>query len=174
MRVNTLLVRWRQTLPLLVATVALTVLATLGVLALMDRLSAQSRHAEVATRGAQVMPFDLEQTMHAFQPTADGGVQTVRAKDATNNNQIALVQQHLQEEAVKFQQGDFTDPASIHGADMPGLATLQPSAERINVRYTPLPDGGQITFTTAEPTLITALHDWFAAQLSDHGQHATH
>jgi hypothetical protein len=37
------------------------------------------RQADVAQRGAQVMPFDLSATKHVFTKTADGGVQRVIA-----------------------------------------------------------------------------------------------
>jgi len=66
-------------------------------------------------KGAQVMPFDLDQTMHHFQALEDGGLQAVTVKDPSNSTQMALIQAHLQEEAEKFRQGDFSDPATIHG-----------------------------------------------------------
>ena len=118
------------------------------------------------------MPFDLKQTMHVFQPLEDGGMQTVTAKDPSNSAQIVLIQAHLKEEAAKFRQGDFSDPATIHGEDMPGLAALQAGVRHIEMQYTPLPHGAQIRYTTKGPALIMALHQWFAAQLSDHGHHA--
>src|SRR5262249_18888616 len=123
-------------------------------------------------KGAQVMPFELEQSMHVFQSLEDGGLQIVTAKDPAHSQQIALIQAHLQEEAAKFRQGDFSDPAKIHGEDMPGLAALRAGAGHIDVQYTPLPAGAQIQYTTKNPALIAALHQWFAAQLSDHGHHA--
>jgi len=119
------------------------------------------------------MPFDLDQTIHVFQELPDGGLQTVTANDPANTQQIALIQAHLQQEAVKFRRGDFGDPATIHGQDMPGLADLKAGATKIDVQYTALPDGGQLRYTTTDPTLIMALHHWFAAQISDHGAHAT-
>lgn len=35
-----------------------------------------------------------------------------------------------------------------------------------------LPDGGEIVYRTDEPRFVAALHEWFDAQLSDHGQDA--
>lgn len=152
--------------------VVLVALALSGLLASTGVGAPPTRQEEVATRGAQVMPFDLEQTMHVFQLLADGGRQTVTAKDPANSQQITLIQAHLQEEAEKFRRGDFSDPAKIHGEDMPGLAALRAGAGHINVQYTPLPNGAQMQYTTKGPALIAALHQWFAAQLSDHGHHA--
>jgi hypothetical protein len=120
------------------------------------------------------MPFDLERTTHRFTTTDTGGVQTVTADDPTDTGQIGLVRQHMQHETGRFSQGDYTDPSRIHGGDMPGLAALRSGAARITVTYQEIPAGGQITYTTTDPALITALHAWFDAQVSDHGQHAEH
>ena len=136
-------------------------------------LPAQTRQQEVAVRGSKVMPFDLEQTTHVFQKLDDGGLQKVVVKDPSNGKQAALIQAHLKEEAEKFRKGDFSDPAKIHGEDMPGLVDLKAGAGEIEVRYTPLPDGAQIRYTTKDPKLVMALHQWFTAQLSDHGHHAS-
>ena len=80
-----------------------------------------ARQAEVAERGAKVMPFSLEKTRHQFTKTAVGGVQTVLARNAADQEQIQLIRQHLQQLAKKFAQGDYSGPESIHGTDMPGL-----------------------------------------------------
>jgi hypothetical protein len=166
----------RSLLPLpLIVVLALMLgsVLTIAAFAALGLLRLPDRQAEVAVRGAQVMPFDLEQTMHVFQPTDTGALQHVVAKDASNTTQIALIQGHLQAEAANFARGDFASPAAIHGQNMPGLVVLEASADRLDVRYTPLPDGGQIRYTTTDPAVRHALHQWIAAQLSDHGQHAT-
>lgn len=162
----------QQSLLCVVSMVVLVALVMVGILHSTGICAPPTRQEEVAKQGAQVMPFDLEQTMHMFQPLEDGGRQTVTAKDSSNSQQIALIQAHLQEEAAKFRQGDFSDPAQIHGEDMPGLAALRAGAGHIDVQYTPLPNGAQIQYTTKDPALIAALHQWFAAQVSDHGHHA--
>ncbi|PZG02473.1 aspartate carbamoyltransferase [Micromonospora deserti] len=131
------------------------------------------RQAQVAERGASVMPFDLDRTTHHFRKTDTGGIQTVVADDPADTTQIGLIRQHVQHEAESFRRGDFTDPSRIHGTEMPGLAALRNSAGKIAIDYETTADGARITYTTPEDTLITALHAWFDAQLSDHGQHAT-
>ena len=136
-------------------------------------LPAQTRQKEVAIKGAKVMPFNLEQTTHVFQKLDDGGLQKVVVKDPSNKKQVALIQSHLKEESEKFRKGEFADPAKIHGEDMPGLAQLKAGAAKIDVRYSALADGAQIRYQTKDPKLVTALHQWFAAQLSDHGHHAS-
>ncbi|UUU36762.1 aspartate carbamoyltransferase [Streptomyces sp. CA-210063] len=130
------------------------------------------RQEAVAERGRTVMPFDLEETTHHFTPTDTGGVQDVVADQPDDGKQVALIRTHLKQEAKAFGQGDFGDPAQIHGDSMPGLATLEEGYERIEVRYKERTDGATLTYTTDEPALVDALHDWFEAQLSDHGDHA--
>jgi hypothetical protein len=134
--------------------------------------STTSRQDRVAARGATVMPFDQKRTTHVFRATTTGGVQRVVAKDAGDNKQITLVREHLRKEASRFRVGDFTDPMAIHGMQMPGLDALRRGASRVLVTYTTIPRGAQISYTTAEPQLVAALHTWFDAQLMDHGANA--
>jgi hypothetical protein len=161
-----------KTALLIVLTVVLIVIITISILYTSRMPAARSRQAEVAAQGAQVMPFDLDATTHIFQPHDDGGIQQVIADDPSDTAQITLIRTHLQEEAAKFQRGDFSDPTTIHGMDMPGVAQLQAGYARITVAYTELPNGAQLRYTTSDPALVVALRDWFAAQTSDHGEHA--
>lgn len=135
--------------------------------------SSIDRQAEVAGRGASVMPFDLDRTTHHFAKTDTGGVQTVVADDPADAAQIRLIQQHLSHEADQFRRGAFTDPARIHGGDMPGLAALRDSAGEITIDYAATDDGARITYRTTDTALVAALHAWFDAQVGDHGHHAT-
>ena len=132
------------------------------------------RQAEVAARGAEVMPFDLSKTKHVFAKDSSGGIQTVTADDPADTLNIRLIREHLQKEAGKFGRGEFDDPAAIHGAAMPGLAELRASAGQLAVLYAELPAGARITLITGDSALRSALHRWFDAQVSDHGEHAEH
>jgi hypothetical protein len=132
----------------------------------------QTRQGAVAERGAKVMPFSLDATTHVFDAAATGGTQRVVADDPRDREQIRLIREHLREEAKAFQRGDFADPASIHGQDMPGLADLRAGYERIRVRYRELPDGAEIEYRTTDASLAAAIRDWFDAQLRDHGADA--
>jgi hypothetical protein len=134
----------------------------------------ETRQEHVHQMGSGVMPFDLSKTTHVFQMTEDGGIQQVRAKDPADAKQIMLIQRHLRHESERFRKGDFSDPASLHGKDMPGLRELSEGATRLRVIYAPLPDGAEITFATQDAHLVTAVHRWFGAQLSEHGADATY
>lgn len=133
---------------------------------------AQTTQEHVHHMGAGVMPFDLAKTTHVFRMTESGGVQRVLVKDASATDQVAMIQQHLKHEAEAFQRGDYTDPAALHGSDMPGLKELQAGAKQIHVTYAALPDGAGITFRTTNRHLLTAIHRWFGSQLSEHGADA--
>ena len=122
--------------------------------------------------GHMVMPFDLDKTTHVFRMTESGGVQKVIVKDATAKDQVAMIQRHLQHEAEAFQRGDYSDPASLHGSIMPGLKDLQAGAARIEISYSALPTGAEIILKTTDLHLLTAIHRWFGAQLSEHGADA--
>jgi hypothetical protein len=130
------------------------------------------RQDEVAERGADVMPFDLDATTHRFDPTDHGLVQTVVADDPDDGEQVRLVREHLAAEAERFRQGDFGDPAAIHGHDMPGLAELEAGAGAVDVHLAHVAGGAEITYTATDPALVDALHRWGEAQLMDHGAHA--
>lgn len=134
----------------------------------------EDRAEMVHDMGGGVMPFAMDKTTHIFQMTDSGGIQDVVAKEATDTATTRLVRQHLMHEARRFGQGDFTDPMALHGPNMPGVAELSAGAERLQVAYRELPDGGRIVYSTSDPELVTAVHRWFGAQLSDHGADATY
>ena len=129
--------------------------------------------AEVSERGRDVMPFDLAATTHIFTRTAEGGTQQVVARKSTDAAEVKLARQHLKEIREQFLKSDFSGPTHIHGQDMPGLSDLKAAKPgQIAIDYKDVKGGGQLTYKTADATLVAALHKWFAAQLSDHGKDA--
>lgn len=131
------------------------------------------RQAEVARRGPDVMPFNLKATTHIFAKTNDGGTQRVIAKDLSDATQVRLVREHLRQIQTQFGKGDFAGPSHIHGGDMPGLAQLKAApAGQVSITYQDVAGGAELTYRTANADLVTALHAWFDAQLSDHGADA--
>lgn len=131
-----------------------------------------ARLDEVAGRGVQVMPFDLDKTLHIFNKTETGGIQQVIAKDAADQAQIGLIRRHLSALAAAFSKGDFSGPMRIHGDAMPGVQALKAGAKRMQFNYQALADGAQIDYVSTDPRLIAAVHTYFDAQLSDHARHA--
>jgi hypothetical protein len=136
-----------------------------------DPGSKTSRQDDVALKGATVMPFDLMRTTHFFDDTPGGGIETITANDTKDTRQIALIRSHLAEEAKRFRRGDFSDPAKIHGQDMPGLDALARAGDKLQVSYRQLPAGASLSYASADPAVIAGVHVWFAAQRSDHAAH---
>jgi hypothetical protein len=133
---------------------------------------AQTPEDHVHSMSHSVMPFDVDKTIHVFKMTETGGVQRVVLKDRIYTEQVMPIRQHLREEAERFQRGDYSDPGRLHGPTMPGLKELQLGAQRVVVSYSDLSDGAEITFKTSDLKLLTAIHRWFGAQLSEHGADA--
>lgn len=131
----------------------------------------QHRQAEVAEVGAAVMPFDLDRTTHFFEKTEYGGLQTVLSDDG-DPEQVALIRAHLAEESARFARGDFHDPEMIHGPEMSGLHALAMGHDRLSVAYREVEEGAEVRYRSEDPTLVEAIHQWFDAQLRDHGGHA--
>jgi uncharacterized protein (DUF305 family) len=127
------------------------------------------RQSQVARNGALVMPFDLTRTTHFFTDTETGGREVVTANDPADIQQIDLIHSHLKGLVPRFSSGDFSNPAAIHGDDMPGLAQLRAGYNRIEFIYEELPNGAALTYRTSDPVMVSVLHTWFEAQRGDHG-----
>ena len=153
--------------PLLLSIVALATVVAVAIAVVIGHDSSGTAPS-ITDRAAQVMPFDLARTTHTFTDTESGGVETVVANDATDNRNVDLIRTHLHYEAMQFRTGDYSDPARIHGMDMPGLKELEAGASRVDVRYRDVPAGAEVTYSSDEPTLVDAIHAWFDRQRSDH------
>lgn len=150
-------------------------LAFAGIAPQATAATAEGRQAQVATRGAQVMPFDLDRTRHVFTKTATGGEQRVVALAADDTAQTALIRGHLKDIAERFAKGDFSGPAFIHGEDMPGLGELRRAQPgQWTAQYREVENGAEVVYASSLPALVQAIHAWFDAQVSDHGRHAQH
>jgi len=139
----------------------------------LAQTASPERLEEITQRGMHVMPFDLKQTQHIFNKTETGGLQQVIVRNPPNTQQVELIRQHLSKITQEFTRGDFSNPAKIHGQDMPGLAELRKAEPgQLHVDYKELENGAEITYSSKEPILIDAIHRWFDAQLADHGPDA--
>ncbi len=128
----------------------------------------QTADTAMAARAQQVMPFDLSRTTHTFTQTPQGGVEKVEVNEPSDTRDRDLIRAHLKIEAENFRQGNYSDPAKIHGMDMPGVNEMEQGVTRIKVVYAQTAAGAQITYTATEPALVSALHAWFDRQTSDH------
>jgi hypothetical protein len=139
----------------------------------MKMMADAERQAEVPPRGKDVMPFSLPATAHIFTKSAEGGIQRVVAKKSSGTTQVKLVRKHLQEIREQFLNGNFSGPSHIHGQDMQGLTEWKDAMPgKIVIAYKDVKGGAELSYKTADATLVAALHKWFDAQLSDHGKDA--
>lgn len=132
------------------------------------------RQQEVARKGAMVMPFDVHNSTHVFQKNTTGGIQQVVAKDPNDKDLVAAIRMHLEMEADRFGKGDYSDPMKIHGMSMPGLQYLSKvKPGQIAITYRNVIGGAAIDYVGRDAATVDAIHKWFDAQLSDHGEDAT-
>jgi len=131
------------------------------------------RQQMIHEQGMNVMPFDLDKTEHIFKKTETGGTQSVIVRNASDIEDLSLVRMHIQMEAQKFSQGNFSDPVGLHGESMPGLAVLDLNFSKMKVTYSEIENGAKIDFETTDSETINAIHSWFDAQVSDHGKDAS-
>lgn len=128
---------------------------------------------EVRQRTQIVVPFAVDETLQTFTKTVHGGVQHVVTKSPDNTKQIKLIQEHMQKIADEFRKGDFSVTERMHGPNTPGLARLKRAGtDDIRYEYKPLANGAQIHFSSEYPELVQALHEWFDAQATEHGNEA--
>jgi hypothetical protein len=152
---------------------ALTGLLLLAVAPAFGQTADPSRQGTVRERSADVMPFDMNATTHIFTKTPEGGVQRVVVKSPGDTKQTALIRLHLKDIEDRFARGDFGAPTDVHGAEMPGLAALKAAVPgELHVRYRDLQSGAEIQYSSDDPKLVSALHEWFDAQVADHGTDA--
>ncbi|ATG90131.1 aspartate carbamoyltransferase [Methylomonas koyamae] len=118
----------------------------------------------------KVVPYSVELTLQGFSKTVHGGVQHVVVKSVDDASQIALIQGYLLKLAGRLRKGDFSDAERLHGKNMAGLAQLKMAkTDDIRFVYKALENGGQIHYSTEYPQFVAALHGWFDAQNSEHG-----
>jgi len=130
------------------------------------------RQEMIHEKGSSVMPFELNKTLHTFTKNESGGTQSVVVRDASDTADLSLIRMHLQMEVQNFSAGNFSDPTQLHGEDMPGVSTLSQNFRKMTVTYRELPNGAAIDFQSTNAETIAAIHAWFDAQLSDHGNDA--
>jgi hypothetical protein len=81
--------------------------------------------------------------------------------------------EHLRDIQAQFLKGEFSGPTHIHGAEMPGLVELEAAKPgQIAIDYKVVDAGAELRYRTTDARLVLALHQWFDAQLSDHGADA--
>lgn len=130
--------------------------------------AADSAFAAVQARGMEVMGVSQTASSHVFEDLPDGGRIVYTADTPTDSQAVATIRAHLRDIAGAFAAGDFSQPARVHGRDVPGSAVL--AQRRATVRYTMTerPAGGELRIVTTDPATLAAVREFLQFQRNDH------
>lgn len=121
----------------------------------------------LAASGAPIMPFNAHSVTHVFQKNQSGGIQQEVAKDPNDQNLIAAIRTHLEAEAQRFGDGQYSDPAWTHGKAMPGvkyLSAIKPG--QMAITYRNVPGGAAVDYVGRDAATVDAIHKWLDAEIS--------
>ena len=125
-------------------------------------------HETVASRGAAVMGFDQQQTIHRFTLHEDGGAIEVSVREAADATNLAAIRSHLPHIATMFASGRFDAPMLVHATDVPGTSDMAALKDRITYRYVETPRGGRVDLVTCDRDAVAAVHRFLQFQIADH------
>jgi len=141
---------------------------TLLTLALTLQAAAGHSHDQVKQRGAQVMGFDQDATVHHFRLHPDGGAIDIAVKDDGDAANRDRVRSHLPHIAQMFGDGNFEAPMLIHDTNVPGTARMADLKSRIRFVYVETPRGGRLDIFTSDAGALAAVHEFMRFQIADH------
>ena len=125
-------------------------------------------HADVDSRGDQVMGFDHDKTTHGFRLTPRGGVIEVVTNDPRDKESREAIQTHLAHIAEMFAEGDFEAPLLIHGEQPAGVDDLKRHQKEIRWEYVETEHGGRVVATTENAEAREAIHAFLRFQIEEH------
>jgi hypothetical protein len=136
----------------------LAAVAVFGLLISPSQLSAAGTPQNVARVG-----YTSGTIRETFISTPNGGIEdTVVTKP--NLAAVASLRARMRRRVAAFVRGTFVDPTDPHGDLVPGLREMRRQWSRMHVHYQNLPTGSRIRYTTNDPVMVEALHQWFAAR----------
>lgn len=130
--------------------------------------AAGDHHARVDARGAHVMGFDQEKTVHSFRLHVDGGAIDIAVRDAADAANRDAIRSHLPHIAEMFGDGNFSAPMLIHATEVPGTRAMAAAKDRIRFAYVETPRGGRVDIFTTDQAVLAALHEFLRFQIQDH------
>jgi hypothetical protein len=107
--------------------------------------------------------FTTSTVRETFMATRTGGIEDAVVTKPTAAAVLRL-RSIMRKRAADFARGRFVDPTDPHGDLVPGLREMRRQWSRMHVRYQDLPGGSRIRYTSTDPTMVEALHQWFAAR----------
>jgi hypothetical protein len=142
--------------------------AVFAVVAVTAPLHAQHPHSAMNERGAKVMGFDQQKTVHHFHLYTDGGAIDVGVRDSADETNRDAIRSHLPHIAVMFGQGNFEAPMLVHETRVPGTLDMARLKERITFTYSTTPKGGRVDIATEDREALAAVHAFLRFQIGDH------
>ena len=119
-------------------------------------------------RGAHVMGFDQDKTVHHFRLHADGGAVDIAVRDDRDAANLDAIRSHLPHIARMFGDGNFDAPMLIHQTTVPGTDRMAALKSRIRFVYVETPRGGRLDIFTTDADALAAVHEFLRFQIADH------
>jgi len=107
--------------------------------------------------------FTSGSVRETFTPTPYGGIEDAVVV-TPHAAEVRALQTQTRKRAAAFARGDFVDPTNPHGDLVPGLREMRRQWSKMHVRYEDLPNGSRIRYSTNDPVMVEALHQWFVAR----------
>lgn len=123
--------------------------------------------AALQERGETAMGVDQYTSTHRFDMLSDGARIELQ-RDADDPEGVETIRTHLREIRDAFAAGDFSTPAFVHDAPVPGTEVLAAKKDVITYTYQDLPRGGEVRITTSDPESLEALRAFVEFQRHDH------
>jgi hypothetical protein len=142
--------------------------AVIAVIATAATAASQHQHSAANERGAKVMGFDQQKTVHHFHLYTDGGAIDVGVRDPADRTNLDAIRSHLPHIAAMFGQGNFEAPMLVHETNVPGTLDMARLKERITFIYRMTPKGGRVDITTEDREALAAVHAFLRFQIDDH------
>jgi hypothetical protein len=129
----------------------------------------QERQQGVHDRGAHVMGFDQDKTVHHFRLHPDGGSIDIAVTDGGDAANRDAIRSHLPHIAQRFGDGNFEAPMLIHATGVPGTKRMAELKSRLRYIYVETAGGGRLDVFTTDADALAAVHEFMRFQIRDHG-----
>jgi len=117
---------------------------------------------------AESVGFDADAATQVLVKSSSGGVQRITARESSDANQIGRIRATLRKIADDFAGYYVTEAMQAHGPASAALATLvttEPGSLR--TEYLEIRGGAEVRYTSDDPKIVAALHQWFASLSAD-------
>ena len=109
--------------------------------------------------------FTSGSVQETFTSTSSGGFEDAVVIVPDDEAAVRRLQTQMRKRAHAFARGEFVDPTNPHGDLVPGLREMRDQWNKMHVHYENLPRGSRVRYTTNDPVMVEALHQWFTARV---------